>query len=118
MLHLILIRHSISQQQPGVSAHEWVLTDEGKQCCEQLAEHLREYTIQYIVSSGEPKAHLTAELVAQHLHLPAVEKHTGLHETEHKTAPFYESAADFRAALHKAILEPEKLRFVEKTEES
>ncbi len=112
---LILIRHSISRQQPGVSAHEWELTDEGKTRCEQLAEQLREYAIQHIFSSDEPKAHLTAALVAEKLGLPAVEIQTGLRETQRATAPYFEAVADFQAAIQRAMHEPEKLLFGEET---
>jgi broad specificity phosphatase PhoE len=115
MPHLILIRHSVSQQQPGVSAHEWVLTEDGKTRCDHLAEHLREYPIDQIFSSDEPKAHLTAAIVAEKLGLPPVEIHAGLRETHRATAPYFDSAADFQAAIQAAMLEPDKLLFGEET---
>ena len=65
MSHLILIRHSISEQRPGVSTHEWSLSDEGLARCEALAMQLQPYGVKSVYSSYEPKAIQTAQAVVK-----------------------------------------------------
>lgn len=113
MAYLILIRHSISQQQPGVSAHEWTLTEAGRARCTRLAAELRPYQPAVIVSSEEPKARLTAGLVAHELGLPT-ETEFGLHEQKRATAP-YSDAETFRASIQRLLTEPDSLVFGEET---
>lgn len=114
MTHLILVRHSISQPQPGVSAHQWTLTDEGRARCAKLAGQLVPYRIAHIASSDEQKAIDTANLLAEHLGVvetPAIVPDFG--ETRRATAPYYDDAAAFRAAIHAAIAEQTRVVFGE-----
>lgn len=114
MPHLILIRHSISQQQPGVSAHEWALTDEGRARCAALAEHLRPYAPQVVLTSAEPKAQQTAEALAAALNLP-VETEIDLHEHLRRTAIYFNSAVEFQARVTALLTHPDELVFGEET---
>jgi len=68
--HLILVRHSIPQVNPGVSSREWVLSEAGKALCAPLAEGLRPYGPAAIVTSPEWKAQETARLVASEFGVP------------------------------------------------
>ncbi|KXK53414.1 MAG: hypothetical protein UZ13_00801 [Chloroflexi bacterium OLB13] len=81
---IALIRHSISQPVPGVSAHTWELTDLGVQRCAALADALRPYALSRLATSDEPKAVTTAETLHTHLNIaapliiePAFGKHAG-----------------------------------------
>lgn len=112
---LILIRHSISQPQPGLSAHQWALTDEGRLKCVKLAERLHPYALRQIYSSDEPKAVNTAELLRQNLDLPLVQIDTELCETRRATAPYYDSPQAFQAAIHAAMLQSDQLLYGEET---
>lgn len=79
MRKLILIKHSLPEMVPEVSARDWQLNAEGRRRCEPLADWLVSYQPLQIIASREPKAVETAELVATRLGLP-VEVADDLHE--------------------------------------
>lgn len=112
MTHLILVRHSISQPQPGVSAHKWALTAEGSSRCAALADQLRPYHVAHIASSDEPKAYMTAQLLAAHLEVAApLTVDPDFRETRRDSAPYFDSEGDFHAAIHAAMNAPEEVVF-------
>jgi broad specificity phosphatase PhoE len=113
--HLIFIRHAETVPLAGVSAHEWRLSDRGRAACGLLAERLRPCNIERMYSSDEPKAVETAALLADHLGLAAPALDPALRETARETAPFYDSVADFHAAIARAMTEPDDLLFGEET---
>src|SRR4051812_34704743 len=86
MRKLILVKHAAPQVVPGVPPEKWTLSEQGKQRCAALADALRAYQPAAVVSSLEPKAAETGELVAGQLTLPfeAVE---GLHEHDRSNVP-------------------------------
>jgi broad specificity phosphatase PhoE len=71
MRKLILIKHARPQVDPAQSSEHWRLSDEGRAACTPLAEALRAYDFASIVSSTEPKAVETAEIVGRLLDKPA-----------------------------------------------
>ena len=81
MKKLILIRHSISKQDPNLSPHQWELTEEGRALCIPLAKQLQIHEPEIIITSIEPKAIQTGEIVAQELTIPCWTAE-GLHEHE------------------------------------
>ncbi len=111
--HLILIRHSISQQDARVSAHHWSLTEEGRARCAALAERIQPYQPAVIVSSAEPKAVQTAEAVAGILGLPH-KTETGLHEQLRESEP-YRTQTEFEARIRRLLENPSQLVFGEET---
>ena len=114
MTHLILIRHSQTQQQKDMNSHQWQLTETGRERCQILAEQLRLHEIDRIFTSEEPKAQLTGQLVADVLHIPC-ETAPDLHETKRDSVGYFEHIAEFQAAVEAAMLEPDKLLFGEET---
>ncbi|MDQ7026424.1 MAG: histidine phosphatase family protein [Anaerolineae bacterium] len=112
MPNLILIRHSQTKQQPDVDSHLWQLTEEGRKRCQTLAEALRPYAIDRIITSEEAKAYLTGQLIADVLEIDC-ETAPNLHETRRETVPYFENIADFRAAVQAAMLQPDKMLFGE-----
>jgi broad specificity phosphatase PhoE len=78
---LILVRHSLPELAAGVTASSWRLSDKGRRRCESLAEQLAEYDLARVVTSMEPKAAETAEIVARILGIP-YETSANLHEHE------------------------------------
>jgi 2,3-bisphosphoglycerate-dependent phosphoglycerate mutase len=64
---LVLIKHSVPEMQIQVESRFWRLSEEGRKRCAPLAEKLRRFNLTRIVSSNEPKAVETAELVASEL---------------------------------------------------
>ena len=63
--HLILVKHSLPTIVENVPAHEWELSDVGRVRAHQLAGRLNQYQPEVIVSSVEPKAKETAEIIAR-----------------------------------------------------
>lgn len=112
MTDLILIRHSVSQPTADVDAHHWQLTTEGRRRCTILAEHLERFNVARIITSEEPKARQTGELVGQILEIP-VQAAPHLHETRRETAPFYDEVRDFEAAVQAGFAAPEDVIFGE-----
>ena len=81
MRKLILIRHSlpvISSEQP---ASLWQLSEEGRRRCKRLAELLAPHRPSAIVTSTEPKAIETGQIVGKRMGIP-VEAAPDLHEHE------------------------------------
>jgi broad specificity phosphatase PhoE len=113
MSYLILIRHSNSQQQPGVSTHEWALSDEGRARCEALAAQIRPYDVKAIFSSHEPKAIQTAEALVRAFDEFDSQIIDGLEETHRATSPYYKNVGDFQAAIIAAMQRPHEVVFGE-----
>jgi broad specificity phosphatase PhoE len=115
MSYLILIRHSISHQQPGVSAHEWTLTAEGIARCSLLAAQIQPYEVTSFASSPEPKAHLTAQHTAQLLNVSSPEIIPDLQEQKRETAPYYKNVEEFQSAVIAAMQRPDEVLFGEES---
>jgi broad specificity phosphatase PhoE len=84
---LILIRHSLPEIVPDVPACQWALSKEGRLRCRWLAKRLAEYDPGVIVTSLEPKAIETGQIVASLLNKP-LETAEGLHEHERRRGDF------------------------------
>ena len=113
MRQLILVKHSaplIDRQKPS---HEWVLSEEGKQRCGPLAESLRQFAPTTIVTSTEPKAKGTAELIGQALGV-TVEEANDLYEHDRSNVPHMEGA-EFQSAVALFFNEPDELVLGEET---
>ena len=114
MSHLIFIRHSQSYPNPDIPARKWELTDEGRRRCEPLAVQLAPYNLAVIITSTEPKAIETGELVAQKLGIPC-RIMQNLHEHERETAPFFGTREEFVEAVARLFARPAELVFGEET---
>ena len=90
MRKLILIKHASPLVDPTKSSEQWRLSEKGKASCAPLAEALREHSPTIIVSSEEPKAAETAQIVAQQLNVPA-ETAPDLHEHDRSNVPHMRS---------------------------
>lgn len=76
---LILVKHAETLLTADVTAEHWPLTPEGRAQCPGLARKLLPLEVTEIISSTEPKAIETGQIVARELHLP-FESALGLHE--------------------------------------
>jgi broad specificity phosphatase PhoE len=81
---LLLVRHSAPELDPSIPSQEWRLSEEGRRRCGPLAERVAAYRPELLVSSPEPKARETAELIAPSLGLD-VQLEDGLRETARRT---------------------------------
>lgn len=110
---LILVKHSLPEIQESLPAREWHLSEEGRIRAGLLAERLLAYQPDVIVSSIEPKAVETAEIVADKLKL-GLQVVDGLHEHDRSASP-YLSKADFEDSVRKFFADPAQLVFGNET---
>ena len=114
MPNLILVRHSQSQPDPKIPSRLWSLTVEGQRHCEPLAELLIPYNLDVIVTSTEPKAIQTGELVAQRLEV-SCRIMKNLHEHARETAPYFGTRKEFLEAVATFFARPAELVFGDET---
>ncbi|MGD8903036.1 MAG: histidine phosphatase family protein [Anaerolineae bacterium] len=109
MRKLILVRHSlpvISSKQP---ASQWQLSDEGRRRCERLAELLAPHRPGAIVTSTEPKAIETGQIVGKQLGIP-VEAAPDLHEHE-RPGTDLDTVEQFQAKVGRLLQHPDEQVF-------
>jgi broad specificity phosphatase PhoE len=108
---LLLVRHSVPEIDPTRPAEEWRLSEEGRARCGPLATRLAGYGPAALVSSTEPKAWETAELLARLLGLD-VRESDALRETARRTVPWL-APEEFRRALRALFERPDEVAFGE-----
>lgn len=113
MPELILVRHSHPEILPTVPANQWLLSDEGRQRCRPLADRLALHRPDVIVTSLEPKAVETGQIVAHRLGKP-FESADGLHEHDRSEVTFG-SKERFEAKVARFFAQPEQLVFGRET---
>jgi len=111
---LILVRHSLPEMVTGVRASQWHLSEEGRRRCEKLAERLAAYEPHVIVTSLEPKAIETGEIVARVLGIQC-ETAPNLHEHERPKEEHFGSIEQFEAQVSRLFEHPEDLVFGDET---
>ena len=110
---LIFIRHSLPAIDPAIPAREWRLSPEGQLRCRKLAGRLANFNPQRIVTSLEPKALETAQIVAETLRIP-YESAAGLHEHVRRGVK-YSSQGDFETSIRAFFEQPVQLVYGEET---
>jgi broad specificity phosphatase PhoE len=113
MKYLILVKHSLPEIVKHLPAHEWHLSGDGRLRAERLADRLRPYQPELVISSTEPKAKETAEIVAAALKLEA-QVVEDLHEHNRSQSP-YLSKEQFEESVHRFFLNPHSLVFGNET---
>ncbi|MCC7452153.1 MAG: histidine phosphatase family protein [Anaerolineae bacterium] len=98
---LILVRHSETKLVPGVTASQWALSETGQARCRILAERLADYQPSIIMTSTEPKAIQTGQLVRDILDVSLITA-ANLHEHDR---------ANTNTILGKAVFEVTIARF-------
>ncbi len=107
--YLVLVRHSLPEIDPAVPGKLWHLSAEGERRCVALAGRLSGHGLKCVVSSGEPKAVETAQIVAGQLGLPrSIER--GLHEHDRSNVSGLSRKA-FQEAVARLFEQPEALVF-------
>jgi broad specificity phosphatase PhoE len=107
---LILVRHSLPEIVPSLPASRWRLSDEGRRRCERLAERLAAYQPSIVVTSLEPKAIETGQIVARILGIP-VETALDLHEHERPYVEPFGTREQFEARVSRLFEYPAELIF-------
>lgn len=107
MRKLLLIKHARPQVDPAVSSEHWRLSDEGREKSAVLAQVLRGYDFGSIISSSEPKAVETAEILGKILAKP-VRTGNDLFEHDRSNVPHMESR-EFISMMALFFKEPDRL---------
>jgi broad specificity phosphatase PhoE len=111
--YLILVKHSLPKIRENVPAREWRLSEEGRVRAERLAEELRRFQPDAIISSNEPKAKETAEIISRlhHLKFHIAED---LHEHDRSNVSHL-SQEQFRTSVREFFQKPDELVFGKET---
>jgi broad specificity phosphatase PhoE len=107
MKYLILVKHSLPEILEGIPAGAWNLSEEGVRLARVLADTLRSYQPEVILTSMEPKAVQTAEIVADTLELE-MKLAANLHEHERSKTPFLAQEV-FESKIQEFFEKPDKL---------
>jgi broad specificity phosphatase PhoE len=107
MRYLVLVKHSLPHIIPTLPAHRWHLSVEGRLRCQALAEKLAVYSPGCILSSKEPKAVETAQLVANHLDQIFL-IYEGLHEHDRSNV-WWTVEERFEAQVDEFFRHPDRL---------
>ncbi len=111
---LVLIKHSLPEIVPSIPAKQWHLSAAGRQRCEQLADRLRSYSPDVFITSDEPKAQETGEILAKTLDTHCT---TGpnLHEHDRSNEGFFPTKEQFEDRVARFFLHPQCLFFGQET---
>jgi broad specificity phosphatase PhoE len=104
---LILVKHSLPQIVPALPSDRWLLSEEGRRRAGLLAERIRPLRPGVVVSSREPKARETADVIAGSAGLTVVVRE-GLHEHERSGVGFL-GALEFDEAIRSMFARPAEL---------
>ena len=107
MRKLILVKHSLPEIVPGKPSDQWRLSEEGRRLAGRLAYRIAYLRPGVIVSSREPKARETAEILAESAGVP-VAVHEGLHEHERSRVGFL-GDLEFEEAIRSLFARPSEL---------
>jgi len=111
--YLLLIRHSQSQPEPETPAKNWELSPEGRRRCVELASKVEAYAPGQVISSCEPKAAQTGQIIADILNIP-FSTAENLHEHERDNLPFT-TRDEFIASVQRLFENPNRLVMGEET---
>lgn len=110
---LILVKHGMPRLEPGVPPSGWDLAQEGREQAQRLATRLAAFSPLAIVSSLEPKAAQTADIIASELGLVAG-RDACFGEQFNDAGPFTDQDT-FQAAVARMFAEPSCLVMGEET---
>lgn len=111
---LILVKHARPEIVPGKAASSWLLSEDGKKSCRPLAEQLRGYGPELVVTSTEPKANETGLRTASILGVP-FESAPDLHETRRETVSYDEVVDEWHSHVAQFFESPDDLVLGEET---
>jgi len=107
MRTLILIKHARPVVDPTLPPDRWRLSEEGRSAAKVLATSLQAHAPRLIVTSTEPKARETGQVLGESLHVP-VQQAGDLHEHDRSNVPHMRSG-DFISAIANFFRQPDRL---------
>lgn len=114
MAELILVRHSTVEINPAVPSHQWTLSAEGRSGCLRLAKALIRHQPALFVTSTEPKAVETGQVIADAIGVPWKQAEN-LHEHERRGTSHFPSREDFQQAVIRMFRQPDELSLGDET---
>jgi broad specificity phosphatase PhoE len=111
---VIFVKHSLPEIMPNRPANQWRLGEEGRSRCLSLAEALAPYRPEAVVSSIEPKALETAELITEVLGL-SNQTVEDLHEHQRGNETFDKSNVTFQEKVAHFFDHPDHLVYGSET---
>ena len=108
--YLVLVRHSAVQVDTAVSSPHWKLSEDGRSRCHTLAAKLQPYPLTQFITSHEPKAIETGQIMADVLGVPC-RMAGGLQEHDRRGVPYFASKTDFETAVATFFTHPTELVF-------
>jgi broad specificity phosphatase PhoE len=107
MPELILIKHAAPLKDTTKTSSLWRLSDAGRERAAVLAERLRERRLDRVITSTEPKAQETGQVIADVSNIP-IESADGLHEHDRSNVPVLPTR-EFISTVALFFKQPEKL---------
>jgi broad specificity phosphatase PhoE len=111
--YLILVKHSVPEIEQDQPANTWRLSNEGQRRASRLAEELVSFEPEIILSSDEPKARETAEILSHRLQLD-MQTLPDLHEHDRSNVPYLSHDA-FQTSIREFFQRPDELVFGRET---
>ncbi|MCB8981236.1 MAG: histidine phosphatase family protein [Ardenticatenaceae bacterium] len=108
--HLVLVRHSAVQVDTAVPTPNWQLSKDGRIRCQTLAAKLQPYPIDLFVTSHEPKAIETGQILAEVFGVPC-QTAVGLQEHDRRGVPYFANKTEFETAVATFFAHPNELVF-------
>lgn len=112
--HLILVKHSLPEIVPSIPAKQWHLSSTGRQRCEQLAVRLKEHSPDILITSDEPKAQETGQIVANLLGTPCTTA-PNFHEHDRSNVEHFPAEEQFDKRVAHFFAHPHCLVFGQET---
>lgn len=111
---LLLAKHAAPEIRREVPPPQWRLSARGRAQAALLAETLRGREVQRIVTSSEPKARESGEIIAAALAVPVHER-PGLHEHERVGVPYFDALSELHAHVRALFAHPDDRVFGSET---
>ena len=111
---LILIKHSLPEIVPSIPAKQWLLSATGRQRCNQLATQLEAFSPVVFITSDEPKAQETGQVVAKILGTPCTTA-PNLHEHDRTNEKYLPKKEQFEVRVARFFAHPQRLVFGQET---
>lgn len=108
MPRLCLVRHTTPLIDPDLPAEEWGVGEEGRAQVDEILPTLEEIGATIIVTSPEPKARITAEILAHGTGL-ALQIDDDLKEQGLGTVPWYGGHDEFHSIVRNHFALPERI---------
>lgn len=110
MRRLLLIRHANPSVERHVSASEWPLSEEGRRRAQQFAPQVDACAPALFVTSDEPKAAVTGQILAAALDKPVMSA-SGLHEHDRHNVGWIDDPRLFQERVTSFFSRPDQLVF-------